>query len=445
MEQAPLSEPALAGREAEGFFRRLVAVTVFVNLLVSVIVGYALVRSHRHHCSLAVITTKNMVTGMEGNLCNILDKINVGLAAVAREAEEEIAAGGIEAVHLNRYIAGELPLLPELYGIRVTDAMGNIRYGFDPPLGTTTTVADREYFRRLREAPHGQLIMSRLLRGKVYGNWMLVLATRINRPDGSFAGGVLGLFDVSYFEKLLAHLDIGPHGAIGIRDEDLHLVALKPKGLEPGSQIGSDVISEKTREMIRLHPVTATYNTVFARDHRERTVTFRKAANYPFYVFATASPSDYLARWRKEAAIELALLGVFMIATVVAARTLRQGKISEMLRAQASRYGEKMEQRNEELNAALSRVRRLEGIISICSYCKKVRTDEQSWEQVEKYITENSDATFSHGMCPACSAEQTRLFHQSLGRFERGEVGRIRRGAEGEDAAQGGSRDNGEG
>jgi glucose-6-phosphate 1-dehydrogenase len=63
----------------------------------------------------------------------------------------------------------------------------------------------------------------------------------------------------------------------------------------------------------------------------------------------------------------------------------------------------------EELETTLARVRQLEGIIPICSYCKKIRDDKQSWQQLEKYITEHSEALFSHAMCPECYEEQMKL------------------------------------
>lgn len=50
----------------------------------------------------------------------------------------------------------------------------------------------------------------------------------------------------------------------------------------------------------------------------------------------------------------------------------------------------------------LARVKRLEGIIPICSYCKKIRDDQDSWQQLEQYLSEHSDAWFSHGICPDC-------------------------------------------
>jgi DNA-binding response OmpR family regulator len=58
--------------------------------------------------------------------------------------------------------------------------------------------------------------------------------------------------------------------------------------------------------------------------------------------------------------------------------------------------------RVDELEEALSHVKALQGIIPICSYCHKIRNDQESWQRVDQYITEHSDAQFSHGLCPEC-------------------------------------------
>jgi DNA-binding response OmpR family regulator len=47
-------------------------------------------------------------------------------------------------------------------------------------------------------------------------------------------------------------------------------------------------------------------------------------------------------------------------------------------------------------------VRRLEGLLSICAYCKRIRDERQRWVRVEEYIEGRSDATFTHGICPEC-------------------------------------------
>ena len=45
----------------------------------------------------------------------------------------------------------------------------------------------------------------------------------------------------------------------------------------------------------------------------------------------------------------------------------------------------------------------LEGILPICSYCKKIRNERGAYEPVEQYISEHSQALFSHGICPDCA------------------------------------------
>lgn len=63
----------------------------------------------------------------------------------------------------------------------------------------------------------------------------------------------------------------------------------------------------------------------------------------------------------------------------------------------------------QDLRQTLDRVNQLEGIIPICMYCKKIRDDHDSWQQLEKYITDHSEAQFSHGICPHCTEEQMKL------------------------------------
>ena len=69
---------------------------------------------------------------------------------------------------------------------------------------------------------------------------------------------------------------------------------------------------------------------------------------------------------------------------------------------------ERLSDRVAELQAALSNVKQLRGLLPICSYCKRIRGDDQYWRQVESYIADHSDAQFSHGICPACYVEVER-------------------------------------
>ncbi|MCK4448154.1 MAG: GAF domain-containing protein [Candidatus Marinimicrobia bacterium] len=73
------------------------------------------------------------------------------------------------------------------------------------------------------------------------------------------------------------------------------------------------------------------------------------------------------------------------------------------LAIQYKRAEEGKEKLINDLQKALSDVKRLSGLIPICANCKKIRDDKGYWADVEKYISERSDVDFTHGICPDCT------------------------------------------
>ena len=61
-----------------------------------------------------------------------------------------------------------------------------------------------------------------------------------------------------------------------------------------------------------------------------------------------------------------------------------------------------LSERVTQLEAALTREKHLQGLLPICSYCKKIRDDRNYWHQVESYIVSHADVRFSHSVCPEC-------------------------------------------
>jgi len=55
-----------------------------------------------------------------------------------------------------------------------------------------------------------------------------------------------------------------------------------------------------------------------------------------------------------------------------------------------------------ELQTALAEVKTLQAILPLCSYCRKVRDDEDYWHSVESYVARHTGTRFSHGICPEC-------------------------------------------
>jgi PAS domain S-box-containing protein len=84
--------------------------------------------------------------------------------------------------------------------------------------------------------------------------------------------------------------------------------------------------------------------------------------------------------------------------------------IKDMSRLENARL--QLAEKVDQLSDALEKIRQLEGVLPICMYCKKIRDDNQSWNQLEQYISDHSEAVFSHGICPECSDKRAHLASQ---------------------------------
>ena len=67
-----------------------------------------------------------------------------------------------------------------------------------------------------------------------------------------------------------------------------------------------------------------------------------------------------------------------------------------------------------DLQNALAEVKKLSGMLPICSSCKKIRDDEGYWQQIEEYIRDHSEADFTHGICNECVEELYPEFYQTF-------------------------------
>ena len=149
--------------------------------------------------------------------------------------------------------------------------------------------------------------------------------------------------------------------AIAEEPPDLVLMDIKLKGELDGIQASARVNRE--------YGIPVIYLTA----HSERSILERAKVTEPFgYLIKPVGKSDL------SSAIEMALYKS-------AAERERTQLIAQLQRA-------------------LAEVKTLQGLLPICSYCKKIRDARGEWQGLEKYVTDHSRAKFSHGICPDCLA-----------------------------------------
>jgi len=71
-----------------------------------------------------------------------------------------------------------------------------------------------------------------------------------------------------------------------------------------------------------------------------------------------------------------------------------------------------------EARAMRREVQQLEGLLRICSHCKKIRNDEEAWEPLELFIGRRTEAQFSHGLCPECAQKHYSRYFRAGGQGE---------------------------
>ncbi|HPO12250.1 MAG TPA: histidine kinase N-terminal 7TM domain-containing protein [Candidatus Hydrogenedentes bacterium] len=89
------------------------------------------------------------------------------------------------------------------------------------------------------------------------------------------------------------------------------------------------------------------------------------------------------------------IIGSLLLIRDITERKQTEQRLTELRNALADRV--------RELEEASAHIKTLQGIVPICMYCHKIRTDQESWQQLEIYIQQHSDAQFSHGLCPECA------------------------------------------
>ena len=267
------------------FVLRLTATVIVVNILVYAMIGFWLCKDKRYYHHMAESATQNMAKVIATNIGGIFDRIDTGLFALMNETQRQLAGQKIDKAELEGYIKRLLKNLPELFDLSVADAQGNVLYGTDIVAGKSVNIKDRAYFRYLSENPDNKMVLSKLVHGRVSGRWLFVLAKRIDYPDGSFAGTAIGMFDISYLDNLFSELKTERQGHIELRDNEFDLIAYWPKSKEPGCQIGSRILSEKTSDLIARDTVAATYKAIVPCSNTEQMVSLRKTDEYPFLCY----------------------------------------------------------------------------------------------------------------------------------------------------------------
>ena len=184
--------------------------------------------------------------------------------------------------------------------------------------------ADRDYFQAHRANPSLGLLVSRPVLSKIHGVPVLVLSRRIDKPDGSFGGVVLGTLKVSYFASLFEQIALGREGAINLYHRDGTRIMRHPRR---DDDVGANLAGTPNFERF-VGERTGSFVGLSVRDSVTRLYAFGPIGDFPMLLNVALSVDEIEGAWRAKAVViglvVLALCGLTIGLSTLFGRELRR-------------------------------------------------------------------------------------------------------------------------
>ena len=305
------------------------------NLLVVLMSVYSLQQTWQQTQIRVAVQTQNVAHAIDQSVSDSIDKIDLVLRGLVDDAQAQLHHGALDEEAMRASMTRYEQRLPEVEYFRITDRDGYVIVGNQVDKQDKVSAADRDYFKGLSQQPDMGLYVSKPLAGKIIKIPMIVFARAFKDPAGRFAGLVYGIISVEHFRHLLSRFQMGPHGSVILRDQDLGLIARAPAiSNDPAGQIGNQQVSPELRSGVASGVQAATMLNSGGGDGVQRTITFHRLAKAPMIVIAGLATQDYLETWNQElskaATVVLGFLALSVLFAYSLLRMIQRGKALEL-------------------------------------------------------------------------------------------------------------------
>jgi len=328
--------------------RTLLIGVSLLNLIVFGVTALAIHSSYEQYLSKARTDAQNLSHVLKQDIDGLLERIEAVLYSSALEMERQLASGSISKDALNAYLGRQNKNIPRADALRATNAAGDVLYGVGLPEGIVISAATREYYASLRENPDKLFAISGPHTGRISGKQVIILARRINNPDGSFGGVIYAAITTEIFGNTFSSLNLGSKGSVSLRKgfDDFAIIVRYPENI-PGtttSAVGNPKHSPEFAALVAKGDNSHVYEAVTGVDGIYRTFAVRRLDNYNYYVGVGLAHEDAFAGWRSETTKILLIACVFLLTSIIFTRQqyqagLRQKEAFDLLESIASLDG----------------------------------------------------------------------------------------------------------
>lgn len=299
-------------------FILLVLTVVIMNMFMISLLAYTLDTSRERQEAQVKASVENLTLLLEKSVSLSSKEIDLSLHALQTYIEKELGdKKQINDKDINILIQKQENWISIVARIHITDVNGRVKFGDSAIGGEASNYASYSFFKEAQQKNTDQLFVTKLIRDPNGQGWVNLLARRYNQPDGAFAGMIVAALPASYFNHLIAELDVGPKGVVVVQDLDMRVIARNPMLKTPNGQVGFVGGPPELSQLVR----SGAHGTIYTRqttDHIPRIGHVHKISSMPVFVVVAFAEEDYLAQWYEDV-IKAVLLGLLFIAVTTIA------------------------------------------------------------------------------------------------------------------------------
>ncbi len=239
-------------------------------------------------------------------------QVDVVTAALSERVEGD-GLQNMDVARIHKLLVQQAAIMPQLHGLFIYGPDGQWLVTDKEVIPETANNADRDYFQYHRTHEDRGVRIGEVIKSRSTNDLIIPVSRRLNNPDGSFAGVLLGTVKVSYFVDYYGDFKIDDKGALVLATRSGTILVRRPF---VESVIGKSLVNSV---IFRNYLPTSNQGIAEARavvDDTERLYGFRALTTYPLVVEAGLSRESIIAPWRRDL-FKTSIVLIFLIMILV--------------------------------------------------------------------------------------------------------------------------------
>lgn len=294
---------------AAAMFRLVLAFMAVVMLVFVATEAWRFWRDYRAAFTVAENSVVNLARASAQHAEDSIRQVDAITAALAERLEGDGFAN-LDRPRLHALLRQQVQIMPQLHGLFVYGADGTWLATDHTVTAPKANNADRDYFIYHREHTGRQIRIGSVVKSRSTEELIIPISRRLNFPDGSFAGVLLGTIRVDWFVRYYGDFQIDQSGALVLAKRDGTILVRRPFVEQV---LGSSLADSEVFRDYLPYANEGVVETVAVVDGTPRLYAYRGLTSYPLVVQAGLSRDAILAAWRQDVIKSIGVLLVLLL------------------------------------------------------------------------------------------------------------------------------------